>query len=156
MKKKMNNKGFTLVELLAVVVVLAIVAAIAMRSITSIIKNNRIDSYIASVNSAIEGAQLTCVQDGDVSNIATTVEGTGVIVAPVTGTGNDYKFTVTAANNGEFKSLKAVEVNKRAFKSDGTTPTRIKGLKSNDTASCADKDGHVQCTITYNSCAASN
>ena len=160
MKKKMNKKGFTLVELLAVVVVLAIVAAIAMRSITGIIKNNRIDSYIASVNSAIEGAQLSCVQDGNVKNIAQTVEGTGVTVAPTSDNDDVNEFTVTATATGEFKSLKAEEVKARAFKSDGITPNRIKGLKNvgeanGDSVSCADVAGHVQCTITYNTCTSS-
>ncbi len=154
MKKKMSNKGFTLVELLAVVVVLAIVAAIAMRSITGIIKNNRIDSFGASINSAIEGAQLSCVQDGNVSNIKETVEGNAV---EVDSTG-DNTFTVETTTSGEFAGLTPDEVNKRlGIKSDHTVEgKKIKGLKTNDRIDCGSGTTKgVTCTVTYNTCSSS-
>ena len=150
MKKKMNKKGFTLVELLAVVVVLAIVAAIAMRSITSIIKNNRIDSFAASINSAIEGAQLSCVQDGTLAEIESTVEGnSSVEVKPVLDEEGN-KFIVKANSNGEFKGLKGDDATISRIKKG------IKGLKTDDSVSCGNADdGHIQCTITYNTCTSS-
>lgn len=150
MKKKMNNKGFTLVELLAVVVVLAIVAAIAMRSITGIIKNNRIDSFSASINSAIEGAQLSCVQEGTLAEIKSTVEGNSVDVDPVTDADGNItnQFTVKAKSSGEFKGLDAgdAKTNARIIKG-------VKGLKDGDSITCSGKP--VTCTVTYNTCTSS-
>lgn len=44
----MNNKGFTLLELLAVIVILAIILAIAVPTISSLIENSRLNAYQSS------------------------------------------------------------------------------------------------------------
>lgn len=41
---KLNNKGFTLVEILAVVVILGVLSTIMIPSVTSIIKKNRVEN----------------------------------------------------------------------------------------------------------------
>lgn len=53
-----NNRGFTLVELLAVIVILGIIAAIAVPSIGTIIKNSRVDAVIADAEQFLNAAEL--------------------------------------------------------------------------------------------------
>jgi type IV pilus assembly protein PilA len=50
---KNNRKGFTLVELLAVIVILAIILAIAVPSISSMIANSKKNSFEANVKMII-------------------------------------------------------------------------------------------------------
>jgi type IV pilus assembly protein PilA len=50
-----NNKGFTLVELLAVIVVLAIILAIAVPRVISVINGAKADSFKASVDMLASG-----------------------------------------------------------------------------------------------------
>jgi len=57
MKKLGNNKGFTLVELLAVIVVLAIVMGIAAVAITNVLDSTRKNAYVASAKQFIAGAK---------------------------------------------------------------------------------------------------
>ena len=57
MKKIRNNKGFTLVELLAVIVVLAIVMGIAAVAITNVLDTTRKNAFVASARSYIAGAK---------------------------------------------------------------------------------------------------
>ena len=54
---KNNNKGFTLVELLAVIVVLAIVMGIAAVAITNVLDSTRKNAYVASAKQFIAGAK---------------------------------------------------------------------------------------------------
>ncbi|MRH42967.1 prepilin-type N-terminal cleavage/methylation domain-containing protein [Aquibacillus halophilus] len=59
MFKKLNNaKGFTLVELLAVIVILGIIVAIAVPAIGNIIDNSREDATLAERDMIIQAGKL--------------------------------------------------------------------------------------------------
>lgn len=55
--KLKNKKGFTLVELLAVIVVLAIVMGIAAVAITNVLDDTRKNAFVSSAKSYIAGAK---------------------------------------------------------------------------------------------------
>lgn len=81
-----NQKGLTLVELLAVVVILGIIAAIAVPAIGGIIENSKKDAEIANATQMINSAKLmVAAQDVKfTSNVATiplsdTTNNTGLI-----------------------------------------------------------------------------
>ena len=58
-----NKKGFTLVELLAVIVVLAIVMGIAAVAITNVLDSTRKNAYVASAKQFIAGAKTLVNSD---------------------------------------------------------------------------------------------
>jgi type IV pilus assembly protein PilA len=59
MKKLLKNeRGLTLVELLAVIVILGIIAAIAVPSIGGVIKNSKEDAIVAEALQIIDAARL--------------------------------------------------------------------------------------------------
>ncbi|MDV2581859.1 type II secretion system protein [Alkalibacillus haloalkaliphilus] len=70
-----NQKGITLVELLAVIVILGIIALIAVPAIASVIDDSRYDSAKATAINIIEAAELYSVTndlgDGDTVTAAT-------------------------------------------------------------------------------------
>ena len=73
MKKLLKNqKGFTLVELLAVIVILGIIAAIAIPSIGAIIDNSKKDAHIANAEMLVSAARLAIA-----SNDTALLDGTG-------------------------------------------------------------------------------
>ena len=63
MKNLKNKKGFTLVELLAVIVVLAIVMGLAVVAITGVLDNARKATFAADAKSFIEGAHALVRSD---------------------------------------------------------------------------------------------
>ena len=94
--KKLNNKGFTLVELLAVIVVLAIVMGLAVVAITGVLDNARKATFVADAKQFLEGARniinaedmnsmldgtsstsnhrVGCVASGSTVNTSTTIK----------------------------------------------------------------------------------
>ena len=57
-KYKMNNGGFTLVELLATIVLLALVIGIASYSINAIIKNSQEKNYQLLINNIYDATEV--------------------------------------------------------------------------------------------------
>ena len=61
----MNNKAFTLVELLAVIIILAIILAIAIPRISSIIESDERSSFVSSSKLLIKAVQSKLLEDNN-------------------------------------------------------------------------------------------
>ena len=62
-KEEKIKKGFTLVELLAVIVILAIILAIAIPSITGIIENQRKSAFESNIKMIIKGIEYEMLEN---------------------------------------------------------------------------------------------
>ena len=62
--KKINSKGFTLVELLAVIVIMGILMMVAIPSVTRTIENSRKDTYVDIAKSYANAARTLWTADG--------------------------------------------------------------------------------------------
>ena len=57
MKNKLTKAGFTLAELLGIIIILAVIALISITSITNIMKENKEDLYNIQIDNIIVGAK---------------------------------------------------------------------------------------------------
>lgn len=72
-KRLKNEKGLTLVELLAVIVILGIIAAIAVPSIGNIITNSKVNALKADGQNVLAAANLYFVENDKETSVTTTV-----------------------------------------------------------------------------------
>lgn len=54
----MKNKGFTLIEILGVVTILAVIMLIAVQPVTKMIKNSKEETYEKQLDAIVEAARL--------------------------------------------------------------------------------------------------
>ncbi|MCG7345005.1 type II secretion system GspH family protein [Sporosarcina sp. ACRSL] len=73
-KRLKNEKGLTLVELLAVIVILGIIAAIAVPSIGNIIQNSKLNALKADAINVLSAADLYFVEKGSADDATVTTE----------------------------------------------------------------------------------
>lgn len=59
-----NERGLTLIELLAVIVIIGIVSAIAVPSVGNIIENSRRDAHVANARMLIDATRMAITADG--------------------------------------------------------------------------------------------
>ncbi|MBZ9534698.1 prepilin-type N-terminal cleavage/methylation domain-containing protein [Cytobacillus oceanisediminis] len=119
-----NEKGLTLIELLAVIVILGIIAAIAIPSISGIIQNSKEDAVRADAITILNAAKNYAAAN-DVSNI----EGGKITQAQID---NSYvnnlsikNFSVDVSDN-EFKlTTDPVEAGKKTIEFKGATIKNI-------------------------------
>ncbi|MED1602928.1 type II secretion system protein [Alkalihalophilus marmarensis] len=103
LKQTKNEKGLTLVELLAVVVILGIIAAIAVPSIGGIIDNSKKDAAISNAQQVLSAARLYAASGGDTSGTIDYNSGNGAIAEyhePITNPWGEGSVTYTVAFGG--------------------------------------------------------
>ena len=122
--KRINNKGFTLVELLAVIIILAIVVGITIPAVLTMVDNAREragnDAAAVVADWVDKQYSLRIIGFGGVDDIFTTVcfpEGSGVTTC-ATSTGK----TITSSASGNTNDDKFI-------KAAGLTPSDVASLK---------------------------
>lgn len=101
LKKRLNNqRGLTLVELLAVIVILGIISAIAVPSIGNIIENSKKDAAVADAIQIINAAKIAHAANPNQTTWTHTgsTAGTDYLKDYLTGV-EDTVYTVTLENN---------------------------------------------------------
>jgi len=102
LQKRLNNeKGLTLVELLAVIVILGIIAAIAIPSIGNILQNSREKAVIADAQNVLAAANLYFIENDEETEIGIDEDG-GLIPEFLDAPGTLLTATVTKTD-GEAK-----------------------------------------------------
>ena len=129
-----NKNGFTLVELLAVIVILAVILIIAMPKISDVIKNSKKASFEATAKTVASQAEKKLMEKeiledtGNIScNDIVKLNDTDYSSCSITFDGNTAK--VSLVGKGKFAGLKVVNATK-----DSATAVETTGDSSTKTA----------------------
>jgi len=103
------NQGFTLIEMIAVAVIVGIVAALAVPNVLGLLNRNQANSVISEIESAIKEGQKLAIREGNsctvnITAATRTVSGTCLIrnrvfQAPVSLPNGDQTITFSAKGN---------------------------------------------------------
>ncbi len=88
---KTNNKGFSLVELIVVIAIMAILAAVAIPTFAGFITKANVASDESFINDVTYAAKVAHTVEGSVSNVSVTADKGGVATS--------ISYTVTDADN---------------------------------------------------------
>lgn len=102
-KRLKNQRGLTLVELLAVIVILGIISAIAVPSIGNIIEKSKEDAAVSDALQIINAAKLAHAADNDGTSWNQTT------LDEYLSNVSDEEFTVTYDSNNNTYSIAAHE-----------------------------------------------
>ena len=121
-----NRKGFTLVELLAVIVILAIILAIAIPGITGIISNAKVSAFESDAKMIITGIEYAAMEADvtggtppDIGDISTTLDDYGADPSNYDHVyiiyNNPYTICVESASSSEFGAFSAVSTKSTVY-----------------------------------------
>ena len=129
MKLFKNKKGITLVELLAVLVILGIIAAIAVPTVNTLITNTRARADVESANSYVQAARLFALENLGENN--TVVVTNGALEDYVS---NNVEFTSTVfftVVDGSISTITSTGLNTNTETANGTPIQRGTGPNDN-------------------------
>lgn len=106
---KKDQRGLTLVELLAVVVILAIVSAIAFVVIGNVIENSKKDAVVADAQQLISAGKLYEANGGDLSTAKSPTDLGNIDSLIDPWTKKNYKDAKVVKDNGEYKATITTE-----------------------------------------------
>ena len=77
MENKKNNKGFSLVELIVVVAIMAVLVAVLAPTLLRYVEKTRVQKDESAVSEVVEAAKIACAQE----SVATSITADGVTVS---------------------------------------------------------------------------
>ena len=110
MKLFKNKKGITLVELLAVLVILGIIAAIAVPTVSTLINNTQARANVESANSLVSAARLYSLENNNATNASITqllpyISNEDLVISGNNGLDNDLVRITFGAGTGTISGL---------------------------------------------------
>ena len=117
--KRNNKKGFTIVELVIVIAVIAILAGVLIPTFSGIVKNAKESKALQEAQNAYKEAYALAIADGKIA-AADGTEGTEVQTV------GDYTFTFTGSID-KITACAVAEAENSAAAKDGFTVTVVNG-----------------------------
>ncbi|MBQ6888622.1 MAG: prepilin-type N-terminal cleavage/methylation domain-containing protein [Lachnospiraceae bacterium] len=105
MTKKTNNKGFSLVELIIVIAIMAVLMVVLAPQLLRYVENSRLQRDNSAISEIANAVEIACANEDVAEELTGTVT---ITAAPVGGTDNNQRFTLTGITDGAGNTLTAL------------------------------------------------
>jgi len=142
MEKKMNNKGFSLVELIIVVAIMAVLIGVLAPTYLKYVENSKKTADCSAIGSMLDACEVTAIDpsvDWATSETITITESNGTLT-----------ITSSAGNTSASEALAAIEVVLGGLTADLEGAWAQVGYKI---VASKDTDGNVEFKVTTNTAA---
>ncbi len=146
--KKMNNKGFSLVELIVVVLIMAIIAVALAPQVMKWVENSRKSTDIENYNALVEACNVASTNEDFLKDIASTVVTVKMTTTNTTITTDTTNAKLAPILNSTLPGWNTTKITGAwANETINTETVAANGTVSSSTGTYSDTDG-FQVTIT--------
>ncbi len=145
--KKMNNKGFSLVELIVVVLIMAIIAVALAPQVMKWVENSRKSTDIENYNALVEACNVASTNEAFLQDIASTVVTVKMTTTSTTITQDTANSKLAPILNSTLPGWNTTKITGAWASEQINTETVSNGSVTSGTGTYADADG-FQVSIT--------
>lgn len=150
MKKKMNNKGFSLVELIIVVAIMAVLMVVLAPQLLKYVEKTRLQKDNSAISEIVNAIEIACADEKIINSIPSTDTPVGSVSHPDTNSAQTITFSAsgTALEKELAEVIGTVTTSSTTYKAGGNLSIKVKNVDGKVTVTVGNYVSEVKGSAT--------